>query len=293
MESASHLRSERNRKMPTASVATQELIDQRLDTIDRALMGLMLRSERLKFMADLEKMVCDGRDLGSVLAEEVAEAPASPQFTVALAPRGGRGRSRLALSSGVLGIVALVLLFMMPVTYIVVSMVAEGIGEIASYALIASNVLAVAVGGAAAVALGIAALVRLNRRHSRRVGRGWAVTGLCTGPLPMLIGGLALLFVVLPTTGLVVSEYRGAPAGGYYPSDAPPGNMAVPVSHDQTMSDPTWEPSTPAAPTPSRLSTSEEPAEPRPFEPAIPPTDPTPLSDDPTLPATCPPPRSP
>jgi hypothetical protein len=242
--------------MSSTSVATDELIDERLDTIDRALMGLMPRRERLKFLAETEVMLRDRGVLNSVLAEELDEAQEGLRSTALIPQTGRRGRSRLALASGVLGIVAAVLLFAMPVTYIVVSMAGEAIGEMASYALLGLNVLAVALGGATAVILGIAALVRLSRRHSRQVGHGWAITGLCAGPVPMLLGGLAMLFVVLPMTGVLVSEYRAEPVAGYVqPSNhQPSGNLAVPASHEATVPASKWDQTESEASLPSSKS---------------------------------------
>jgi hypothetical protein len=271
--------------MASASDATQELIDQRLDTIDRALMGLMPRGERLKFMAEVETMVREGGNLNSVLAEEVVEVQTSPRRTEADSPRGRRGRSRLALTSGVMGITALVLLFMVPLTYIVACMTGE---EVVVYASLGLNALAVALGGAAAVALGIAALVRLNRRHCRQVGHGWAITGLCTGPLPMLIGGLAMLAVVIPNAGLVVSEYGDAPVAGYMPStNDPPGDMAVPVSHEGTVAAAEWDPKENEPLAPSRPGTNLDQGfeEPRQLEPRNSPANPPPYGAYPTPPS--------
>jgi hypothetical protein len=97
----------------------------------------------------------------------------------------------------VVGITALVLLFVMPLTYLVLATTAEAIGELTSYLLLSGNVIVVALGGAAAVIMGITALVRLGRRQGQ-VGHGWAITGLCTGPLPALVGGFAMIIFVLP-----------------------------------------------------------------------------------------------
>jgi hypothetical protein len=184
-----------------------------------------------------------------------------------------------------MGIIALVLLFMMPITYIVVSMTGEAIGEMAAYALIGFNVLAVALGGAAAVALGVAALVRLSRRHSRQIGHGWAIAGLCTGPMPMLIGGLAMIVLVLPTTGLVVSEYGDAPVAGYIPSSKdPPGDLAVPISHEGKVAAVEWDPKENEALAPSGPGTNLDQGfeEPRQLVPRNSPADPPPSGAYPT-----------
>src|SRR5690242_17941211 len=113
--------------MSSTSVATEELLDQRMDTIDRALMGLMPRRDRLRVLAEVETMVRDGSFRDAVLADENS-AHRGPEGTTVVASRNGRRRSRLALTSGVMGIIALVLLFMMPITYLVISMLGEVIG---------------------------------------------------------------------------------------------------------------------------------------------------------------------
>jgi hypothetical protein len=112
-----------------------------------------------------------------------------PPFSGFAAPQK---RSRLAISSGVLGIVALALLFGMPVSYFVVAMVGDFLGEIFAIGFLGTHLLTVAVGGLAAVALGTAALIRLGRRKEGLVGHGWAIAGLCTGPIALFVGGSVL-----------------------------------------------------------------------------------------------------
>jgi hypothetical protein len=188
-----------------------DLIDQRLDALDRALLGLLPRSERLSLVADVEVRVRSANATDSPSQRpETSAADELPLVEASLAPARRRlrlRRSALALTAGILGIVALVLLFALPVTYLVLASIAEGIGEVAAYLLISANVLVVALGGAAAVVMGIVALVRLNRRQGRS-GHGWAVTALCTGPLPALAGGLATLTIVLPMLGELAGDFE-------------------------------------------------------------------------------------
>lgn len=187
-----------------------EVIDQRLDALDRALLGLLPRSERLSLVADVEARVRAANATDSPSPRpETSAADELPLVEAGLAPRRRLRlrRSALALTAGVLGIVALVLLFALPVTYLVLAAVAEGLGEVTAYLLISANVLVVALGGAAAVVMGIVALVRLNRRQGRS-GHGWAVTALCTGPLPALAGGLATLTIVLPMLGELAGDFE-------------------------------------------------------------------------------------
>ncbi|MBC7852252.1 MAG: hypothetical protein IAF94_02360 [Pirellulaceae bacterium] len=179
------------------SAAGPHLMEQRLDALDRALLGILPRSERLALVAKVETRVLE-------LADSNPAADASPEIAMEpeiiagavtrRAPSGTpRRRSRLALSSGILGIVALVMLFAMPITYVLVSMIGEDLGEFVAISLLSIHVLVVAVGGLVALVMGIAGLVSLSRRKGVLVGHGWAITGLCTAPLPTLVGGLLVL----------------------------------------------------------------------------------------------------
>src|SRR5205823_719572 len=62
------------------------------------------------------------------------------------------------------------------------------------------------------------ALVQLRRRSRNLAGYGWAVTGLCTGPMPMLVGGLMILVVGLQFLGSSVVrvhvQSNGSPMSG-------------------------------------------------------------------------------
>jgi hypothetical protein len=214
--------------MATANAATQELMDGRLDALDRALLGLLPRSERLKFVAEVEAKVRDG----GVVSPEVMSTTDERTAAVPAVGTNRNRRSWLAITSGVVGIVALVLLFLLPITYLIVATIGEIVGELGAYVLLGLNFFLVALGGAAAVVMGITALIRLARRRTSQRGHGWAITGLCTGPLPMLVGGLAMIVVVVPMLGEVVSECspRSGPAYASMPVSEPAHNGLVPVS---------------------------------------------------------------
>lgn len=198
------------------SVTTQQLIDQRLDAIDRALLGLLPRGDRQAIVAQVETRLRDlaAADLDVKAHQQApvecpspadaaafglpgASADAPPGLRPALSAASRRGprlaRSSLALSSGIVGIVALVLLFTMPITYVIASSFSQA--EEMAEVLVITHVAAVALGGTMAVVLGISGLVSLSRRAGSLVGHGWAITGLCTGPLPMIVGGLLGLIV--------------------------------------------------------------------------------------------------
>lgn len=266
----------------SATRDTQQLIDQRLDAIDRALLGLLPRGDRLTIVAQLETRL---RDLAAASPAVEAQqhlpaedaAPVESALSPGIAPIIPAGtrlarlkRSRLALSSGILGIVALVALFVFPITFVLVSSFGEMFEE-AAMVLLGTHLATVAVGGTAAVALGIAGLVVLGRRPGRLVGHGWAITGLCTGPLPMFAGGLIALAAGMPLlhTRSVVGYTNVAqnPANGYA-SPAPVGAQPMTVESVQFTPGPY-----PSAPSP--LPTGAVPQ----YAAGPPPVSPPPLSD--------------
>jgi hypothetical protein len=257
---------ERNLQMSTATTTSnttmQHLIDQRLDALDHALLGLVPRHDRLALVAQAENRIREHAAanltaMASFQASAVGATPGDwaqsglPAGTATFAPlkplmvpasggmaaSPGKRRSRLALSAGVLGIAALVLLFGTPVTYVFVATVGELFGEIVSISLIGAHLMAVAIGGMTAVGLGIAALVSLRRRKGNLDGRGWAIAGLCAGPVPMLVGGLAL--VVGGWQLLEVQDFFGEPVSAYAAPDAampPTSDNSAPDDSDATLS---------------------------------------------------------
>jgi len=249
--------------MATESTAAQELIDQRLDAIDRALLGLLPRSERLAIVADVEIRVHEARQASPELA--TTPPPLENLHHVAAgAPRTRRQRSRTALTAGVLGIVSVALLFFLPITFLVAGFTGEVLGELAVYSMLGINIVVVALGGAAAVFLGIAALARLSRRDQNQVGHGWAITGLCTGPLPMLAGGLGTLTIVLPMFATVTMQTHCEPVPVYADAQvyAPPGEpLVLPIGPQPPTAMPGLPPGLVPS-TPATVSTSLTPAAP-------------------------------
>ncbi len=239
----------------TSNTIMQQLIDQRLDALDQALLGLVPRNDRLALVAQAENRIREhaAANLTAKPSFQASAAVATPDDwahsglpagTSALAPltplmvpasggitaSPGKRRSRLALSAGVLGIAALVMLFGTPVTYLFVATVGELFGEVVSISLIGAHLLAIAVGGTTAVGLAIAALVSLRRRKGDLEGRGWAIAGLCAGPVPMLVGGLAL--VIGGWQFLEVQDFFGEPVS----ADAAP-DAAMPPTSDGSAPD--------------------------------------------------------
>jgi hypothetical protein len=197
----------------TANVAvSNEAIHRRLDGIDQMLIGLVPRPERLAIVADLERRI---RELAANDPEyrvDAARTPSvvppadvSPSSTLdrTVTPAQPRRRSKLAFISGISGIVSLIMLVATPVLYVVISLYSEMIedsgGEMAAAIVLLGQVFLVAFGGFAAVALGIAGAVVVSKHRQQLEGSGWAATGLCTGMMPMLLGGLLCLIVGLPT----------------------------------------------------------------------------------------------
>jgi hypothetical protein len=236
------------------TTAEEQLIEQRLDALDRALLGILPRSERLAIVAQVETRVRELTD-GTALESSAESAADSDVIAGAVSRRtsgaGPKRRSRLALSSGILGITALAMLFAMPITYLFVVTIGEDLGELVAYSLLGIHVLAVAVGGLVALIMGISGLVSLARRKGQMVGHGWAITGLCTAPLPTVIGGLMVLVTGLslfavqsisiesstPVNVVSSSTYYPAPAAtcgppvaaNCAPASAAPSGLPLPL----------------------------------------------------------------
>ncbi|WP_425616794.1 hypothetical protein NA78x_000449 [Anatilimnocola sp. NA78] len=219
----------------TISPETQQRIDERLDAIDRALLGLVPRSTRLAITADIEARVAaagvDATELSIPLAEAVPAVATSRRAATT------RRRSQLAVTAGSLGIAGLLCLLAFPVLYILVSILADAIDETIAIGLLSTHALFIAACGASAVVFGVLALIRLSG-SSNKTGHGWAITGLCTGAMPLLIGGTVVVVVgsqlveassvtVTPASYTVASGPYGQP-GAYPAVPAMPVDMSCP-----------------------------------------------------------------
>lgn len=177
-----------------ASTHSQDFIDRRLDMLDQSLLGLLPRAERLEIVSRVESSIRDGAGDGALDSELESLTPATGTTGErARSPR--RRRSQLAVSSGVIGIVAMALLVAMPIVYLCVALVSELLGEFVTVAFLGVYVFIVGLFGSLAVFFGTAALIRLARSQTRLTGRAWAITGLCTGPMPMMAGVLLVLLI--------------------------------------------------------------------------------------------------
>ncbi|MGV3605747.1 MAG: hypothetical protein ACO1RA_05005 [Planctomycetaceae bacterium] len=207
----------------TASPATNHplWIDQRLDQIEGALLGVLPRQERMSLLAGIEsrlvKLAAENPELEKSVtqkleAPELASSQAVAKSTGTSAnPTTTARRSRMAFTSGILGIVVLVLMFFSPIIYTLAafaSELSESMGEVGAVILLVGLVLLLAFGGFAAVVMGIVSLVKISRSQKKLVGTGWAITGLCTGPMPMFAGAFGML-IFLPLVAEVSGDFSG------------------------------------------------------------------------------------
>ena len=220
--------------MSTQSVSSSDfhktLIDERLDAIDQALVGLLPRQERLSWVGQIESRLCEFAASPSSAATPSANFSAT-NATLETPAQGGlstvsiwnsahqtarpiwpiatqqKKRSRLALSAAACGIAAMALLVGLPFTFLVLTMVSELLGEIVSLSILGIHVVSVGFLGCLAMALAVLALFSLRRRSEQLTGRGWAFTGLLTGPAPVMASIIAgiLLAMEMGVTSITLS----------------------------------------------------------------------------------------
>lgn len=195
--------------MAQLSEELQTLIDARLDTIDRMLLGHVPRADRLAIVHEVEGQIHDllagrgadepGRDdVLAVLArldppeaylpEGSATGPAVARVAASTSPRpaapaAGPG---IARASGILGIVALGLSLLMPLVFV--------IGEF----LETLTLFYVGFFGVATLSL-FSAVLAVTLATVARLRGAWAIVGLVTGLLAGLFataGGVGVLFLL-------------------------------------------------------------------------------------------------
>jgi hypothetical protein len=195
------------------SRSTQHLIDSRLDTIDRMLLGRVSRQERLEIVREVEAQIFEQlheRGTEEVTREDVLAVLARQDPPEAYLPEdagddrpvawrrfpspvagpaqpAGRRDSRFARASGILGLVALGLVMMAPSTFIIAELMSSAV------------VLYLLGGGALALALIAGSLGTGLALYSRMAGV-WAVTGVVTSALSFL-GSFSLLALTLVVLG--------------------------------------------------------------------------------------------
>jgi len=283
----------------TMPVGAEQMLHQRLDAIDRALLGWLPRTERLAIVAQVEAR---GRELGGAFADGSIAGTANCLELAAVAPSpvvgsACRRRSGMALTAGILGIVALVLLMATPVSYLIAGFLGDVIGEVGAISLLGVHLGIVTLGGLAAVALGTVALVKLKRRRGELGGHAWAITGLCTGPWPLLGGAVVAIVMGVELLGSMtistsVSEASPSepvppatqasyPVPFGYPSASPdslpPACLPAPIarvpSEAECLAAPPGRATvSPEEPLPPRAAPTYEPGEP-PVD-GVPPTEP-------------------
>lgn len=182
-----------------SNLCEPRMLSAQLDALDRVLLGLLPREERLAIVSQVESRILE---LGTTNADAEVDSNASiasslqPVLSNSATQRRVK-RSRLALSSGVLGIVAMGLLIALPICYFLVAMLSDVLDGLSVIFLIGIHTYAIGIFGAAALVFGLLSLWRLGMRRNM-TGKAWAITGVCTGPLPMLAGGVATILLIAP-----------------------------------------------------------------------------------------------
>ena len=259
-------------------------IDERLDAIDRSLLGVLPRAERLELVAKIESRIRELLSAGDAAVEAALEGTL-PTTTAreGLATQTPKRRSRLALTAGIVGLVSVAMMIALPLAYILGSMRFDqlALSEEVVLVLLAGFHLATLLAGSTAIVLGIAGLIAIARRQGKLFGSGWAVTGLCTGPLPVMAAGLPLLlfglqFLVASNAVVTVNAAPSVAVSAPYRT-YPPSHGPVTSADYQYL---------PSAPTSLPAQYSAAPATPYP-DSAVPPL---PIAPAPTTePATVPP----
>jgi hypothetical protein len=189
------------------SESLQLLIDSRLDTIDRMLLGRLSRQDRQAIVREVESQIHEliqasdadeltREDVLAVLArldppeaylpDETEGEPVSVHRTIPVRAQRPvvNGDPRVGRASGILGVVAIALLLLLPVSYFIA--VAAG-----------SNELLFVLGGGTLVLVFVAAAVGLVLGVVSRNSGVWAVVGIVTSVLAPLLSLASLTIVFL------------------------------------------------------------------------------------------------
>ena len=186
--------------------ALQTLVDARLDTIDRMLLGRVNRQDRLAIVREVESQIFDllqARDRGSLDRDDVlavlarldppeaylpeegatlearpARQPANPR---AISDPASPGPGRGDLLGGILGIVSAAIVVV--TSLIVFTAESPNLAEILIYA--------------ATPASFITSLLAIVFAGKARLRGPWAITGLATGILPFLISSFFGILILI------------------------------------------------------------------------------------------------
>jgi hypothetical protein len=189
------------------SESLQSLIDARLDTIDRMLLGRVGRQERLDIVREVEAQVFEllqERDLGELSRDDVLtvlarldppEAYIPDESAEEPVPARNRSRARIvepvrkgdlkiARLSGILGLVAMTLILFLPLDY----WLAVAFGSAA--------VLFILGGGMLCLGL-IGSILAIVFASYSRMASAWAVVGVVTGAVSLLLSFTLPILVFL------------------------------------------------------------------------------------------------
>jgi hypothetical protein len=202
--------------MSVASVALtdalQGLVDARLDTIDRMLMGRMPRQERLAIVRDVESQVFEllhHREAAELTRDDVlavlarldppeaylpddtwtVPSPVRPAARPSVTVGGPANVRKTATAAGILGIISLILALLTPLTFLLAELTES---EIMFLILFGGHIAVALAAGAVAVVLSVWAKFK----------ELWAVVGLVTGSLGIalaLAAGAFVLFLFIQT----------------------------------------------------------------------------------------------
>jgi hypothetical protein len=193
------------------SESLQSLIDSRLDTIERMLLGRVARAERIAIVREVESQIHEllgeretdelsREDVLSVLARlDPPEAylteeggatdlpPSPPRGTIRPAVRSAHpGDFRVARASAILGLLALSSAFvLLPLGYLIASLFSS---ELVALFLCGGAILTMLVSGVLGIVLGISA----------RKSGAWALVGIVTSIVALLLAlFICVAFVLL------------------------------------------------------------------------------------------------
>jgi hypothetical protein len=191
------------------SESLQVLIDSRLDTIERMLLGRLSRQDRLAIVREVESQIhelleeCNTEELTredvlavlarldppeAYLPEETADRPRSVGATVParVSQRAPNLNAKAGRASGLLGLGSIGLLLLLPVFWVI------------AFAL-QSDVLVLVLGGGTLVLTLIAAIVGLVLGIVARKSGNWAIVGIVTSAVsPVLVlAVIAIVFTLL------------------------------------------------------------------------------------------------
>jgi hypothetical protein len=193
------------------SESLQVLIDSRLDTIERMLLGRLSRQDRLAIVREVESQIhelleeCNSEELTredvlavlarldppeAYLPEETAGRPRSVGATVPtrVSQRAPKTNDKLGRASGLLGLGSAGLLLLLPVCWLVA-------------VALNSEVVLFVLGGGTIVLVLIATIVGLVLGIVARKSGTWAIVGIVTSALAQVLAlaVIAIVFTLLRT----------------------------------------------------------------------------------------------